>query len=975
MKRVRVSQLFLFFLIFNLSQVAFSQVDPSIDWKVWRLPHFDLIFDAKHQELAKVYAFHLEKSREQLRQYFELVPEKTLVILNDRTDLTNGYATPIPRRLIMLYPVLPSPMDSIGEFGNWSREISMHEYTHILSFEPKRGVVQALRYVYGSIINANILLPRWWLEGIAVDMETRNSEFGRLRSTQQDSALRALALSGRLNEISLAEINETSIHTWPQGARPYLFGSLVWSEMIEQQKLDLVSKMHWRYGGRVPFFIEGPAQDHFGKSYDEIFEEAIRSTTQRVLNQHYKLKTRSFTKTQSLELPEIVESFSPSISPDGLKMAFLSKNETTRRSLQILERPSTREPFSAQHLKKSVLNKNPESSKESLPSPRGEITSIDSAEDAPPAGSIQRASWFTDSKRFVYDKVSSVNQFYETSDLYIYDLVTTKTEQLTKGLRAREPVVSPDGKRVLFVRLLPGTTGIGIWDLEKKQARDLYIPAAEERISSPVFLNEKEVLYVSRRDGRDDLTKLNIQTGQRTILPFPLDSVNFLKFKSQKLYFVSSDSGVPNFYVSEDLKTARPLTHSPTGIFTSDIDSSTGDLYLTEMTAHGFELRRTAAKEAKTNFQLPNVKPLMADRYPAMRSLSETELNLQKYQIEDYQAYEYLLPQYWFPYVTFDSTGYVAAMSTAASDPLSKHAYGLDLAYDSKTKETNYLFQYTNNTTSAALGLAATEFSSSILAGTAKLKNKAYFATATWALNEISTSLSGTAGWSWNTKFASSSALYRSGPFVRLNYLDFSMAGAQVSPESGWGAMLMGTYLSEGNSLPPYNKANYLVQNYFSKWLPKRHVLFSRLQGQYTHESIALAEYETHSSYAVFANSPSTNFILRGYPAGYFLGKTMNNFSLEYRAPLSYLYRGAGTTPLFFKRLHGALVADALQLDGLDSKLNPVDKGRVFVGTGVELKLDFTLGYHLPLTMVYGMYRSESRDIENYETIISFQSN
>ena len=92
-------------LVFPLQ--VFAQTDPSIDWKVLNLPHFRLIYDAKHQELAKIYAKHLESNYPVLHHYFEQMPESTTVVLNDRTDLTNGYATPIPYPHIVLFPVLP----------------------------------------------------------------------------------------------------------------------------------------------------------------------------------------------------------------------------------------------------------------------------------------------------------------------------------------------------------------------------------------------------------------------------------------------------------------------------------------------------------------------------------------------------------------------------------------------------------------------------------------------------------------------------------------------------------------------------------------------------------------------------------------------------------------------------------------------------------------------------------------------------
>jgi hypothetical protein len=91
----------------------------------------------------------------------------------------------------------------------------------------------------------------------------------------------------------------------------------------------------------------------------------------------------------------------------------------------------------------------------------------------------------------------------------------------------------------------------------------------------------------------------------------------------------------------------------------------------------------------------------------------------------------------------------------------------------------------------------------------------------------------------------------------------------------------------------------------------------------------------------------------------------MANYTLEYRFPIMSMYRGSDTTPLFLRRLHGALVADGIQLDGYAYKeslqpsafpFEPVPKWKIFGDVGAELKLDITLGYHFPLTVYGGVY-------------------
>ncbi len=225
--------LFISLLSFSLSTKA--QVDPSIEWKTLHLPHFELVYDARHQELANIYAARLEAAYANVAPLFPAGPIKTTVVLDDHTDLTNGAATVFPYPLIMVYPVLPAPQESIGEYNDWASELVTHEFTHILAMSPQRDTVLGLSYFFGSLMSPNILLPRWWHEGLAVEMETRFSTAGRLRSPQQDAWLRSYVLDNHWNEMKISEANEVNIPTWPYGARPYLIGAAMWSELIEMK--------------------------------------------------------------------------------------------------------------------------------------------------------------------------------------------------------------------------------------------------------------------------------------------------------------------------------------------------------------------------------------------------------------------------------------------------------------------------------------------------------------------------------------------------------------------------------------------------------------------------------------------------------------------------------------------------------------------------------------------------------------------
>jgi hypothetical protein len=159
-----------------------------------------------------------------------------------------------------------------------------------------------------------------------------------------------------------------------------------------------------------------------------------------------------------------------------------------------------------------------------------------------------------------------------------------------------------------------------------------------------------------------------------------------------------------------------------------------------------------------------------------------------------------------------------------------------------------------------------------------------------------------------------------------------------------------------------YRLLTFKGQKYFSRWLPAHNVIMARAQGQWMDGPATLPDYATTSSIQLYANLPSPFYIMRGYPTGTFLGRSLANYDLEYRFPITEINRGAGTTPLFLRQLHGAVVNDGISVDGyaFNSKTQAFEKvsnkWKTFWDTGVELKADITLGYQLPLTVYGGVY-------------------
>ncbi|MGE5084838.1 MAG: TolB family protein [Bacillota bacterium] len=967
-------QIFFKQLLMGLSLLCFSQkinaqweVQPKIHWKTLTTPHFEVIFDAEQQDLGLLYGEKLEKAYEQLRPYFTEAPERTIVVINDKTDITNGYATRIPYPHIVAYPVLPGPEDSLADTGDWAFELLAHEYTHILSFEPAHGIMSPLRSIFGTVIAPNLLLPNWWKEGLAVEMETRLGQKGRLRSVYQDATLRAMVEDQSLFYYDLAEANEY-IPTWPKGSRPYIFGSLMWSQILEDKGARVIDQLTQRHGRRIPYFVETPAKEYLDRSYSEEYSHALQETELRTQAQ---LKTLREVLPTPYVQPRNAYLFltAPSVAPDGRRMAVVTEDDAHNRAIKIISRPDNQTSFldakQSDTVEKFDQNFNPGASK-----------------DEPPSGSIQRISWFPDSTKIVYDKVDVTNRVERFSDIYMYDILTGKTQALTHGLRAREPSVSPDSRRIAFVKLEGGRTHLGLLTLngQNRSVEIIYSAPLQQRVSYPTFLDDGTIVFSLRSDlGEEYLYKFSFATNSvEKILPdFP--NARFAKMTEAGLLFASSKNGTSNIYLAgKNLATARPLTHTLTALFSADLDPIKEELFATMMTSKGPKVAAFKASDWKTTPQeLPQIEPLFADRYKsnteeAAKAEAQAKAAVHSGSLDDYSATSYLLPHYWIPFIvgTSTETGVVLQAMTSGFDPLKKHSYTLLGTWDTGINRGSLDGSYLNQVTSLPFLLNA--FRRSTYLGTVdnKMIDTGFSGAVLPDMFWLSRYATLQIGWQYFDRTAENSTsinMKRTGPSAFLLYTNFNQSGAQISPESGLSAYLGAYNYIQYQDYLHHSQFTAGGTMYFSSFLPKHNSFMLKLNGIYTPEKIPSIYGASTESIVFKQDNPFPEYIMRGYNKGQFYGRDLVNLNAEYRFPIWNIYDGTGTDPIFWRRLTGAITLDGVATNGkfinqqgqtAADFYQDVTLQRTFWSAGLEGHLETTLGYIAPVNFVLGVYRA-----------------
>ena len=899
-------------------------------WKIIKTEHFDIVISAEQHDLGLYYAHAAEKAYKNLAGVFSQLTERIVLIVNDTTDVTNGFATRIPYPHIMAYSVPTNEHDSLSEAGDWARELVTHELTHILQFEPATGFYAYLRPLFGTIIAPNILTPAWWKEGMAVEMETQFTPRGRLRSLYQDAAIRSFVLENKLSLQTLEKANEV-LPSWPYGARPYLFGSLFFSQLnFETKDRKSTAQLANRQGERLPYFIEEPINELTGRSYEMQYTAAIHSAAENSHEQLKKLNAMEPSITEDLE-QENESSFQPRFSDQHKLLGFIESIEG-KNSLAVLD---------ADNKKLKLKNL--------------------------PTGQIQSIDFHPTEKKILYSLIDSVDSKHNFSDLFVYDLEKEKSERLTTAQRVRSATYSDDGARTVFVTTFGGQTQLRVLDIAKKEVRFVLNPELGTRYESPLFWDLDNVLVV-KVDAAGIRRLLKINLNQQIESPVALDfpQIRFLNKIGTSLYFVSSKNGANNIYVSDDLKTGVPVSHVLTGLWSYDISADGNTAWASKMTSSGFKV--TKVKLTRYAQELPAIENAIEKRYPAY---SEPEFTPKKYETTDYAAAGYLLPSYWIPFISTSSSsnGVFLQAQTTGHDPLNQHLYALSASYDSELKKGNFSGAYTNSTQKVPFLLSTTSQSRALGNALNIVQTTTHAVSLLPDLFSTNRYLGMQLGLHLQETYLDSRSRH-AGPFVQLAFKNYEQNIFQISPQSGWGGLVKleknyKVYDEVLNTAGDYEEASFSWTGFASPWLPKHHALKARISGLATFSDVVRSRFGSSSSSTFLEDDGlAPQFVMRGYGSAQFFGRSLWNTNLEYRFPLSRIERGSGTDAYFLKRISGAVILDGIGVEGTG-----LTKNRTFQSlklnesiwnSGVELKLETTVGYILPMSFILGFYLPHS---------------
>ena len=199
---------------------------------------------------------------------------------------------------------------------------------------------------------------------------------------------------------------------------------------------------------------------------------------------------------------------------------------------------------------------------------------------------------------FVFDMPGLHDLRYQWSDLYLWrpgDDPLDGGEQLTFGLRAREPHVSPDGRTVVFVRGDVGQTRLAFMDLDSLRVREVAPVERLQQVYTPRFSPDGARVVYSRwgEAGYRDLYLRDVASGEerRLTVDRAMNQSPCWSADGTHVVFSSDRSGVFNLYAMHlDSGEVRQVTNVLGGAFECAVSHDGQTLAYVGFTASGYDL-------------------------------------------------------------------------------------------------------------------------------------------------------------------------------------------------------------------------------------------------------------------------------------------------------------------------------------------------------------------------------------------------
>jgi hypothetical protein len=588
-------------------------------------------------DYAQEVARDAEASLDILSRYFGEPKETITVTINNNSDVFNAFGSPLPRPKVSVRTLFPN--DALLGFGAKDELflLLLHELTHVQQLTYTETNQGAFSLPPLGIIGQKTaqVPPMWFLEGIAVWIESEHTEGGRRDDALTKGLLYTLALSEDFP--TLTDVSLSSYAAWPGGNARYLLGVSFLQHLIDAYGIEavLATLREYNSSGVLGTFAEA-WQRVTGSS---LFSEWDTWQT------NLKAEAGAYTASLPEETKVTATGWytgAPALSPDGTKLAWVSSAKIVVADVVTGELQNER----------TVIDRRAPDTLRWL----GETTLLYSRIVRRPAT--------------------------EYLELFLLDVATGEETQLTQGARAQFPNALPDGC-ILFVRDVY-QEGSSLRTFCNGDISTVWQAPDETHIAGLDVNTQGDILLSLWREGQTDVALLR---GQQLVF-LTDDAFQDLHPSWQgddSILFSSNRDGLFEVFSLEPKHKAALVKHTSSPGAAMQATSRGQEIFYVTLGSNGYNLARVTEIRKEVMFQtLVECLKLSCEEPPELVS-REVE-KAPTFAVRQYSPWQSLWPYGWLP-TKLDASLSPFYFSLGASlyglDDTLTHGYSLNASYNS----------------------------------------------------------------------------------------------------------------------------------------------------------------------------------------------------------------------------------------------------------------------------------------------------
>ena len=998
----------MFTLLTLIGSSAARAGNPDVKWRTIETEHFYVHYWAGNEEAAERTAMIAEKAYRELTDAWGHAPFlKTHVTLTDTQDTANGLASSLPYPRITAYTTAPESLSVLEAYDDWLDILITHELVHVIHLDTVHGLYRAANAVLGfgvlgKVTQPNILQPRWVVEGVATMHESKYSSMGRRRSAQFDAILRMAVLDRTFQ--SLDQVS-TGARVYPHGTSVYLYGLHFMQYIAARYGQDKLRELSHIYATQlVPYGINKAIEKVVGVSFYELWEEFKRDTERRFEAQARQIRSRGLRQGRRLTFAGESTRY-PMWSRDDAFIYFYKADGHREEGLKRL-------PATGGRIREGIgIGR------------QGADVDIEHVIDVEDPG---EASFVGATDDIVFGMTGVHDLRYRWSDLWRWNGGDPKqVEQLTFGLRASEPHVSPDGRTVVFRRNDMAQSRLAFLELDTGDVVELPPFDRMSQVYTPRWHpgGEKVAFSAWEDGGYRDIFVYDRPSGQlqRITADRHIDMSPSWSPDGRYLLFVSDRSDVYNIYAWDTQSERLHQVSNVLGGAFEPMVSHDGDrLAYVGFTTAGYDLWVMDFDPQQWLEVMPTVTdlPVSEDPTPELPDQRGRPLSLSS---RRYRPIETFFPRTIFPTaLDFQSAQFGTSLgfSTGVADVLGFHTLLVNFNYAISDRVPTGSVSYTYSRLFPDFSVAASRnyfergrgftryqydrpegSGDSYLATDYEERvSRVRLATGLPVIRHPRHRADFSVSYQWtlwenldegdlqvdpNAPTASLPRVGAAGEVgVGMSYSnEFDGAGRfTFGSEQG---RAIGTSFSVMDPRLGGDFSDFLVSGTYRETIPMpwrgHQSLQLQFRGGLSAAGASGAQPYCVGDYQFGGDAIRTllqrgryftgcSALLRGYPPGVARGNYFAVASFEYRAPLLDVDRGLGTLPFFFRRIGMIPFVDVG-----NAWVNEVRLKDLLVGVGATLVFTFELGYGdgINLLLQYAHGFDDELGIDNIRAVIS----